>query len=165
MINCLVAVEKSSQGIGYNGSMPWPHLKGDMEWFKNSTKGHIVIMGSTTWNSLPKKPLPDRINVVLSRTHHWLEADHTFSDPEIAITFCQLEYPDKEIYIIGGQEIYNSTRYLVDNFYITEIDESYVCDKFFDMNYIKKTCGKEQVLLKFDKTETTPAYIIKEYRR
>jgi dihydrofolate reductase len=80
MINAVVAVERD-QGIGFEGSMPWPHLSKDLQWFKKLTSNQIVIMGSTTWKSLGCKPLPNRINVVLSRTHNYSgqgAADHTF---------------------------------------------------------------------------------------
>lgn len=140
MINCLVAVEKG-QGIGFKGQMPWPHLKGDMSWFRNMTTGHIIIMGSNTWKSLGYKSLPNRINIVLSRSNHYSgngKADYTFSDADNAITFCNNEYPDKEIFIIGGGKVYQRYMNLIDRFYITEIDNEYECDTFFDLNYVQK---------------------------
>lgn len=162
MINCIVAVGKN-QGIGFNGQMPWPHLKGDMQWFKNVTSGHVVIMGSTTWKSLNYKPLPNRINVVLSRTHDYSgqgAADHTFSDPNTALVFCQNEYPDQDIFIIGGSAVYSSYMGIVDKFYVTEISESYQCDTFFNLDYVKKNFTK----IKECATFTEPiSYIIKEY--
>jgi dihydrofolate reductase len=162
MINCIVAVEQN-QGIGFNGQMPWPHLKGDMSWFKKMTTNQIVIMGSTTWKSLGCKPLPNRINVVLSRTHDYSgtdAADHTFSDPDTALVFCENEYPDKEIFIIGGSAIYEQYKYIVDRFYVTEINASYACDKFFDLSYVKENFTK----IKEHATFTEPVnYTIKEY--
>ena len=68
MINLILATDKNG-GIGYKNRLPWPSLKKDMEKFKSLTSNNICIMGSNTWNSLPKKPLPNRINVVLS-SHH-----------------------------------------------------------------------------------------------
>ena len=53
MINCIVAVDRN-QGIGLQGNMPWPHLKGDMIWFRRMTSGQVVIMGSTTYDGLGK---------------------------------------------------------------------------------------------------------------
>ena len=66
MINCLVAVERN-QGIGFEGQMPWPRLKGDMSWFREKTTDQIVIMGRKTWESIGGKNLPNRINIVISR--------------------------------------------------------------------------------------------------
>lgn len=162
MINCLVAVERS-QGIGFNGQMPWPHLKGDMTWFRMMTTNQIVIMGSTTWKSLGCKPLPNRINVVLSRTTDYSgdnAADHTFSDPDTALVFCENEYPDKEIFIIGGDHVYQTYLDIVDRFYITEIDADYECDRHFNLRYVQEifTNVKEHA------TFNDPIkYTIKEY--
>lgn len=164
MINCIVAVDQN-QGIGLNNSMPWPHLKGDMSWFKKSTTGQIVIMGTNTWKSLNYKPLPNRINVVLSRTHNYSgpnAADHTFSDPENALVFCDREYQDKEIFIIGGSAIYEIYMPLIQIFYVTEIDEVYNCDKFFNLKYVQNNFTKVKEHAKF----TDPiSYTIKEYSK
>jgi len=165
MIYCLVAVEKS-QGIGCNNQMPWPHLKGDLTWFKKKTVDHCVIMGSNTWTSLPAnfRPLPNRINAVVSRKIQ-SDADYTFLDPSDAVRELKLLHPEKDIYIIGGQQIYNSCKDLVDIFYITEIDADYTCDKFFDLDFVKKNYYNVNVISTFDATEATPAYTIKEYKK
>ena len=161
MINCLVAVERS-QGIGFNGQMPWPHLKGDMSWFKQMTTGQVVVMGSTTWKSLGCRPLPNRVNVVLSKTHHWTGADHVFSDHETALVFCRNEYPDSEIFIIGGSAVYATYMNMIDRFYITEIDESYDSDTFFDLQYVQKHFTKVKEHATFNEPVR---YTIKEYNQ
>ena len=161
MINCIVAVERN-QGIGFQGQMPWPRLKGDMSFFKRLTVDNIVIMGSTTYDSIGK-PLPDRINVVLSRTKDYSgynRADHTFSDPDTALAFCDKEYLDKEIFIIGGSAIYQHYLDIVDRFYVTEIDAGYECDKFFDLNYVKENFTKVKEIATFN---DPIKYTIKEY--
>jgi dihydrofolate reductase len=135
MINCMVAVERG-QGIGFHGSMPWPHLVHDMRWFKTLTTHHVVIMGSTTWNGLGKK-LPNRINMVISR-HDCQGSDHRYLTPEDALDACHWLYPDKDVFIIGGQALYDSCMHLVDRFYVTEIDQDYPCDKYFNFKYVKQ---------------------------
>jgi dihydrofolate reductase len=156
MISCLVAVERS-QGIGFNGQMPWPHLKGDMRWFKEMTTNQVVIMGSTTYKGLGK-PLPNRINVVISRTG--ILGDHSFSDCGSALDFCSLEYCDQDIFIIGGSAIYEQYLDIIDRFYVTEIDADYECDKFFNLAYVKKHFTK----VKEHATFNDPIkYTIKEY--
>jgi dihydrofolate reductase len=164
MINGIVAVEQG-QGIGFNGQMPWPHLKGDMQWFKKLTTDQVVIMGSTTWKSIGCKPLPNRINVVLSRTHDYSSdkgADHTFSDPDTALAFCENEYPDKEIFIIGGDAVYTTYISIIDRFYVTEIDNAYSCDKFFNLSYVKERFTK----VTEHSTFTEPVkYTIREYNQ
>jgi dihydrofolate reductase len=162
MINCIVAVDQG-QGIGFEGQMPWPHLSNDMKWFKTLTSNQIVIMGSTTWKSLGCKPLPNRINVVLSRTHDFSgqnAADHTFSDPDTALVFCSNEYPDKEIFIIGGSAVYKKYQGLIDRYYVTEIDSNFLCDTFFDLNYVKQNFTKVKEHATFNEPIK---YIIKEY--
>lgn len=157
MINCIVAVEKN-QGIGQNGQMPWPRLKHDLNWFKTITTGNIVIMGSVTYKGLGK-PLPNRINVVITK-NPLIYGDHTFNDCNSALDFCTLEYPDKEIFIIGGSAIYNEYMDVVDRFYITEIDENYQCDRFFDLDFVKRKFKK----IKEYATYLDPIkYTIKEY--
>ena len=51
-------------GIGKDGDLPWPHNPADLKWFKQSTLNHTVVMGKATWDSLPVKPLPNRVNVL-----------------------------------------------------------------------------------------------------
>lgn len=161
MISCIVAVDRN-QGIGLNGSMPWPRLSGDMRWFKEQTIDQIVIMGRKTWESIGSKNLPNRINIVLSST--FIEqADRCFSETDRALDFCKAFYPYKKIYIIGGSAIYQHYLDIVDRFYVTEIDEDYQCDTFFDLNYVKENCKDCKELHYFDKTETAPAYTIREY--
>lgn len=156
MINCIVAVERG-QGIGFEGQMPWPHLKGDMGWFRKMTTGNVIIMGSTTYDSLGKS-LPDRINVVISRKR--ILGDHTFNDCGTALDYCSVEYPDKDIFIIGGSAVYEQYLHIVDRFYVTEIDADYQCDKFFDLTYVKENFTKVKEHAKF--TDPIP-YAIKEY--
>ena len=159
MINCVVAVEKN-QGIGFNGSMPWPHLKGDMSWFKKLTTDHIVVMGSTTWKSLPK-PLPNRINVVISKNIHE-GADYCFDNINYVIDVCREQYSEKEIFIIGGQSIYDQFMDIVDCFYVTEIDADYTCDKFFNLDYVRSHFPYVTEAVKY--IDILP-YTIKEYRK
>jgi len=158
MINCIVAVERN-QGIGFNGSMPWPRLSGDMKWFREQTTDQIVIMGRKTWDSIGSKSLPNRINLVLSRSK--IEgADCCSPDTDWLLDYCKTFYPYKEIYIIGGSAVYQHYLDIVDRFYITEIDADYKCDTFFDLNYVQENFTKVTEHATF----TDPIkYTIKEY--
>ncbi len=158
MINCIVAVEKN-RGIGFNGSMPWPRLAGDMRWFKEKTIDQIVIMGRKTWESIGSKNLPNRINIVISR-QFIEEADRCFSDTDRALGFCTMFYPYKQIYIIGGSAIYEAYLDIVDRFYITEIDAEYECDTFFDLDYVQNNFTKVTEHATFNEPIK---YTIKEY--
>lgn len=159
MINCIVAIEKN-QGIGYNNSMPWPFLPDDMNWFKLLTSNNIVIMGSSTWKSLKKK-LPNRINIVISKNNLY-DCDHIFPSLESAIIYSNIEYKDKEIFIIGGQQLYDSSMSIIDNFYITEIDHDFKCDKFFNLDYVVKNYKQIKIISKY---QTPINYTIKEYKK
>jgi dihydrofolate reductase len=162
LIAGIVAVERN-QGIGFEGQMPWPHLKDDMKAFAQLTTNNIVVMGSSTWKSLDKQ-LPNRINVVISSTLQ-TDAHLTFTDPVEAITELQERYTGKDIYIIGGQKLYDSVKELISVYFVTEIDASYTCDKFFDLKYVEDTYPIVEELKFVVATDTTPAYTIKEYSK
>lgn len=159
MINCVVAIERG-HGIGLDGSMPWPHLKGDMSWFKTLTTGHVVIMGSNTWRSLPK-PLPNRVNMVIGR-NFCFGSSHQFFTPKDALEACNTLYPDKEIFIIGGQALYDSTMDLIERFYITEIDADYTCDKYFNFKYVNDTFT---TVIEHATHKDPVSFVIKEYTK
>ena len=159
MISSIVAIEKN-QGIGYKNSMPWPTLSEDLKWFKSITLNNVVIMGSNTWRSL-KKPLPNRINIVISK-NVIDNADHVFQNIDAAILFSLVEYKDKEIFVIGGQQLYDSTMNIIDKFYITEINETYQCDKFFNFEYVKNHFNNIKIIASY----TQPVnYTIKAYTK
>jgi dihydrofolate reductase len=162
MIYCIVAIDQN-QGIGFNNSMPWPKLKEDLQWFKDQTQNNIVIMGSKTWESIGK-PLPNRINVVVSSTLK-PAANFTFYDPKEAIKDLSERFKDKDIFVIGGESIYNCLKDTVEVFYVTEIDQKYQCDRFFDFQFVKNNFKNESVIKEVDATETTPRYTIKKYTK
>ena len=161
MIIGIVAVDKN-QGIGFEGKMPWPHLDSDLQWFKDSTEHNVVIMGSVTWKSL-KNPLLNRINVVVS-SNLQINANITYDNPVEAVQDSVERYPDKDIYIIGGQAVYDATKHLCEKFYVTEIDALYECDKFFNLDYVKNKFTVVDELFTIDATESTPRYTVKEYK-
>lgn len=158
MINSIVAIDQNF-GIGLQGKLPWPHLKNDMSFFKLKTYNNFIIMGSTTWRSLPKK-LPNRINCVITRFNQ-TEADYCFSALEAAIVFAKTNFSEKEIFIIGGEQLYNSSMDIIDNFYITEIDHNFNCDKHFNLNYVKNKCNNVEIISTH--TDNEISYTIKKY--
>jgi dihydrofolate reductase len=163
MIIGIVAVD-TANGIGIDGDLPWPRLKEDMAWFKSQTLNQIVLMGSNTWKSIGSKPLPNRINGVVSRRLK-PSANYNFFTPEYGVEFFTKIFPNKTLFIIGGQQIYDSTLHYVDKWFVTHIKETYTTDKKFNLNYVIKNYPNQQVLNSFEKTETTPAYEILEYSR
>jgi hypothetical protein len=111
MISAIVAVD-NNWGIGFNGDL-LEYIPEDLKMFKQLTLGHTVIMGRKTWNSLPKAPLPERDNIVISSTEPLIMAKNTLRLPlEAVIEF--LEYTNDEIdfglrYVKNG---YTSQEYL-----------------------------------------------------
>jgi dihydrofolate reductase len=97
MLNIIAAMD-SNRGIGYRGQLPWPRLQGDLEHFRRLTCNSTVIMGRKTWESLPKRPLAGRVNIVLTRSPQ-LDGAFPFSSFETAMRFSG---NFKRVFVIGG---------------------------------------------------------------
>ena len=120
--------------------------KPDMNWFKEKTTGNVVFMGRRTWESIGSKPLNNRLNVVISTTikaSGELYAKHDnllfFTNLKDALDWlqqysCQKWNKYKNIFIIGGESIYKQTEDIVDNIYLTTIDESIDGDKKYPVD-------------------------------
>jgi dihydrofolate reductase len=139
MINAILAMDKN-YGIGKNGSLPWPRHAEDMKWFYECTKGHVVVMGSTTWNSLGAKKLPGRVNIVCSSRAVAGEPDRVHNVPlSDTLRFLQnleMEYPNQKIWIIGGSQIYKQMLPFCKTLYMTVFFAEYNCDTFVDYETI-----------------------------
>jgi dihydrofolate reductase len=143
MIKAIFACD-DEWGIGKNNSLPWPHNSEDLKWFKRNTDGHAVVMGRNTWESLPKKPLPNRFNFVIS-------SNPIISDPmpqgvyggqnpsRIIKEVIEARYLNiGDIWIIGGAQLFNSCIDIIDEIYISRIEGSYNCDVFLPYHEIMK---------------------------
>ena len=107
MISIIAAVAQNGV-IGDKNALLW-HISEDLRFFKRTTSGHPVIMGRKTYESLGR-PLPNRTNVVISRTPRKIEGCTVVSSLEEAIALFPKE---EEIFIIGGAQIYDRTRLAV----------------------------------------------------
>lgn len=107
LFDVIVARSVGDRAIGKNGAIPWI-LKEDLRWFRERTVGHVLIMGRRTWDSLPIKPLPNRVSVVLthSTSNVGLSGCHTAHSLESAMTFVEVCYPLMNVFIIGGEGVY-----------------------------------------------------------
>ena len=135
MINAIFAVD-SLGGIGKNGSLPWPKNSEDLRWFKQNTVGHIVVMGGNTWRDpLMPKPLPGRINVVITSqaidTESIIVYNGNYKEHLLEL---QSQHPDKDIYIIGGASLFRDTQDIVERVLLTKFTESYECDVGMDLD-------------------------------
>lgn len=128
MLKAIAAV--SPEGIlAVSGQMPW-HVSEDLRRFKRLTINNVVIYGKGTWLSFDKKPLPDRENFVVSTTLTYSDICDTtavvYPDLDAAISNAQIKYPDKDVWIVGGASIYRQTLPIVDELYLTIINEEEV---------------------------------------
>ena len=120
MISAIVAVD-NNWGIGYNGDL-LEHIPEDLKYFQALTTGHVVVMGRKTWDSLPKKPLKDRLNIVISSQPRGPLGDMAFSIPmDEAKVRVAISENDEEWFIIGGGSIYEQLLPLCDRVYVTKI--------------------------------------------
>ena len=129
MIAAIVAVDKNF-GIGYQGQL-LEHIPEDIKFFKNKTSYSIVIMGRKTYDSLPKKPLPNRLNIVISNKYSGCAEGTIFMTYEE----CKLRIESGQIqdaFIIGGESIYRQFLPYCDMIYLTYLDIYHInIDTFF----------------------------------
>ena len=102
MITFVAALDQND-AIGKSGGTPW-HVPEDMAYFKKVTLGSAVIMGRKTWDSLPRKPLPDRDNIVVTFGPEREENGAFFTDVDGALA--RAKASGKEIMVIGGEQIF-----------------------------------------------------------
>lgn len=140
MVNIIAAVARN-RAIGFQNKLIY-WLPNDLKRFKALTTGHTIIMGRNTFLSLPKGALPNRRNVVLSRTQTEFPGCDTYSSLEEALNNCT---PDEDIYIIGGAAVYQQALAIADRLCLTEIDDiPEQADAFFpDYNEWKEAWREE----------------------
>lgn len=127
-VNIIVASCRGG-AIGRSGDLV-RHISADLKHFKDITTGHPVIMGRKTWESLPKRPLPGRRNIIITRDPLYKAEGAEIADsPRKAL---ELLGDEDSPFIIGGGEIYNAFLPLASTLYLTEIDaDAENADTFF----------------------------------
>ncbi len=126
-INIIAAVAQNLAIGNENKLLYW--LPNDLKRFKALTTGHTVLMGRKTFDSLPKGALPNRRNIVLSRSVQKLPGADVFSTLEEALQSCS---PDEEVYIMGGESIYRQALPQANRLCLTEIEDTpKAADAFF----------------------------------
>lgn len=129
----IIAAADQNWGIGKNGGL-LDHIPEDMKFFRQTTKGKTVIMGRKTLESLPgAKPLPNRVNIVVTRSKDYTAADTVVChDLASAVEEAKKTASDSDIFFIGGSEIYHQALQYCDTAFITKIGKSYDADVFLD---------------------------------
>ena len=115
-------------GIGYQNRLPWSNIQGDLPRFKRLTDGHPVIMGRNTWDSLPKKPLPNRINIVVTT--------RPFEQEGVTCVDDIMNHSDF-YWLIGGARLINQSWQWINEIHLTKVYDHYTCDTFIDLLYIE----------------------------
>jgi len=127
MISIIVAIAENG-AIGKNNDLLW-NIPADLKRFRKLTTGHCVLMGKNTWYSLPKRPLRERVNIVMT------------DDPCECIDDCISSYSiedalskcpaGKEVFVIGGGMVYRQFMEIADRLYITHVHKEFDADTFF----------------------------------
>jgi len=167
-VNAIMATDKNG-GIAKNGLMPW-HNKTDLLFFKKKTIGNIVIMGSKTFESLNFKPLPNRINVVLTNNKDkYFNYNDSISKNKNNLFFLNYDEAidfikknnnennennetnktnknNNNIFIIGGAQIIDLFLPYIKIFWLTILQDSYDCDTFLNLQKIDFAKWTEEII-------------------
>ncbi|OGG13309.1 hypothetical protein A3D77_05590 [Candidatus Gottesmanbacteria bacterium RIFCSPHIGHO2_02_FULL_39_11] len=125
----IISAHSENRVIGKNNHLPW-NFPEDLKYFKDKTRGHTVIMGRKTYESMGRS-LPNRVNIIISRNPKLELPDAiTTASIEDALKIAK-DKEKKEVFIIGGAEIYRQALSVTDKLYITLVKGNYEGDAFF----------------------------------
>lgn len=151
-VSLIVAAAKNGV-IGQDNQMPW-HLPEDLKYFKRVTMGKPVVMGRKTYESIGR-PLPGRLNIVVSRQPGWLPEDEfgresvrVVADINSGIAAAKEVAKSSsldEVMVIGGAQIYAACTDVVDRVYLTEVNAELEGDAFFSLESVRSWSEKSRV--------------------
>jgi len=134
MIIGIVAVDRNG-AIGKGGKLPW-HYSADMKFFKETTTGNAVVMGHKTWLTL-KKPLPNRLNIVLSRLAEIPSQDSVLVLRDVESVLSMAKDLKTDLFVIGGAQVYTAFLAHIEKWIVTEVPLSVEgADTFMPKNYL-----------------------------
>jgi dihydrofolate reductase len=145
----------SNNGLSKDGIIPW-NSKKDLQFFIHMTKNNVVIMGRNTYFSLPKRPLKNRLNIILTSKPVEDETENVMFTNNDKIYNSILNNRDKylkqfpclssdfKIFIIGGKQIYEQFIPLCERVWVTKIKKDFSCDLFFHYDYTNQF--KEEIV-------------------
>lgn len=152
IVALIVAVAENGV-IGRDGKLPW-RIPEDMKWFKARTAGKPLVMGRKTWESFPKRPLPGRTNIVITRDRGYrAEGAVVVATFEAALDVAAGERPD-EIMVLGGAEIYRLALPQTGRIYLTRVHAAVEGDTHFPP--LDPAAWRETVVAHHPSSETTP---------
>ena len=114
----IVAIDRNG-AIGKDGKLPW-HYSSDMKFFKQTTTGHACLMGHKTWLTL-KRPLPNRLNIVLSRTAEIEPSDSVVVARDVESVLKLSEDLNGDLFVIGGEQVYRAFLPHIQRWIVTEV--------------------------------------------
>lgn len=133
MINLIVAMDKKGL-IGKDNSLPW-RIKEDMEYFRNTTLGHCIVMGRKTHESIPKE-LDRRANFILSQSGYIPKWGVRINSIGQFMGWHELyKFHGRETFVIGGAKIYEQFFPICDKLYITYVNNTYKGDTYFPIGF------------------------------
>lgn len=143
MINVIVAVDKQG-GYAKGNKIPW-HFKTDFKQFQNKTKGHVCVMGRTTYEDMVEMMkargrdikdgiLPERTSYMLSSTRKKAKGVTVAKSLQEVID----KHPDQQIWVLGGEQLFKEALEKGAKAYVTVIDKDYECDKFFPVEILEE---------------------------
>ena len=131
MLNIIACISKKHRAIGYQNRLLYT-IPSDMTRFRMLTTGHVIIMGRKTFESLPNGALPNRHNIVISKTREQIAGCEVFGSLEEALEARKEAAEEDECFIIGGASIYEQALPFADKLYLTIVEkEPEHADTFF----------------------------------
>jgi dihydrofolate reductase len=143
MIIGIVAISKNF-AIGKDGKLPW-HYGADLKFFKETTTGNAVVMGANTWRSIGK-PLPNRLNIVLSRSGNVDTPPSVMKLSSKAEVVELAKYLNRDVFIIGGAAIYNDFADVIQQWIVTFVPADIAdADTFLPANFLANFNESESI--------------------
>jgi dihydrofolate reductase len=155
MIIGIVAVGRNG-AIGKDGALPW-HYSADMKFFKAATIGHACVMGHKTWLTL-KKPLPNRLNIVLSRQAEIDPQDSVVVLRDVESVLSMAKDLKGDLFVIGGEQVYAALLPYIEKWIVTEVPLTVAgADAFVPANYLEGFTRSDSMTI--DHNLTVSVYI------
>ncbi len=152
-----IAAVAQNFAIGRDGKLPW-HYPADLQFFKETTVGNAVVMGFHTWESIGK-PLPKRLNIVLSRSAKLENQADTLLLRSKTEVMALAKYLKGDLFIIGGAKTYQNFADVIEEWIVTEVsDEAKDADTFMPQDFLIKF--EEKKIIELD-----DKLIVKVYQR
>lgn len=140
MIRAMLAHDDRG-GIALGGTLPWPTVPRDWQWFEQHTRDGVIIMGGTTWrDSHMPRPYPQRTNCVVTRNPKSIQgADHVITaDPVEGILSLEQLYPNRTLWITGGADLLNQTLHICEELWLSTIPGEWQSDTRLDLERIHR---------------------------